>query len=82
MCDHKSVCPECGGYGIVNCVAYKYGSEETFDVSTPFFCSLPFDEEHAQFQEDLLFRGDCDTCPICEGSGQVIALQDGSYLPI
>lgn len=75
-------CPNCDGYGYVNCVAYKIDSEETFDVSPSFFDALPSDEEHAHFRDDKLYQGECERCHFCEGSGNVFQLEDGSYLPV
>lgn len=74
-------CPQCDGYGIVDCVAYKLGSEETLDVSSYFFSTLPFDEEGAHFREDKLFRGESLCCPLCEGLGRVYRGEDGEYYP-
>lgn len=80
--EHKRLrCPKCDGVGLVDCVAYKIGSEETFDVTASFFASLPFDEEHAHFREDKLFRGESMKCPLCEGLGHVYLGEDGNYYP-
>lgn len=77
----KIECPHCGGYGLVNCTAFKLNSEDVEDVSAETFINLPFDEEEAHLWEHKMFKGDADICPICNGQGKVYVI-DGEYHPV
>lgn len=74
-------CPGCGGFGLINCTAYKLNSKDTIDVSAETFVKLPFDEEEAHLWEHKMFKGEADICPICNGQGKVYNI-DGEYLPV
>lgn len=77
----KITCPNCGGFGLVNCTAVKVDSEDAIDVSAETYLNLPFDESEAMLWEQQLYRGNADICPVCRGQGKVWT-EDGEYYPI
>lgn len=72
----KITCPHCGGWGVVNCVAYEVGTDDVVDVTGAFYSSLPDTEDEALW----LYKGDAERCPECLGSGKVYE-EDGQYYP-
>lgn len=67
----RIVCPECDGYGVMNCIAWYSdgrGSELEVEVSPAQYVSLP---EH--------MKGEADECPVCNGRGEVWKEGDELY---
>lgn len=74
-------CPECEGYGIVDCEAYFVDSEDLEEVTAAEYISLP-DEDEAVKRGLERYKGDSRRCPCCLGRGRVYEEDDDKYYPI
>jgi hypothetical protein len=78
----KMVCPECRGYGMVDCTAYKVLDDDgEIDVTPATFVALPETEEAALAQHKKYYKGDYSCCPVCCGCGEVYEESEGEYYP-
>ena len=72
-------CPECKGYGIVDCYAVDVDTEEEREVTASEYLTLP-DEHEASVRGLTWYKGDHDVCQCCLGGGRVY-YEDGKYYP-
>lgn len=73
-------CPECKGYGIVDCFAMNVETEDYKEVTVEEYLALP--DEHEASVRGLIWCKDIhEVCQCCRGEGKVY-YWEGEYYPI
>lgn len=72
-------CPECGGFGETDFLAFNIETRKFVRVSAYTFHSLYKDEDVARFNHQHYCQGDATECRLCGGKGEVYQDHRGEY---